>query len=165
MIAEFNLGRLRHDWDDPRVAPFVDALARVYALATHAPGYVWSLPEEEMEKVQLDPDGPLGGDPRIASTLSVWESVEALRAFAHEGVHAAFLRRSSEWLEVWETPRMVLWTVPPGATPTVADGVERLRALERDGPSDFAYDWAYGLAREGHPARLNPQADAEGALT
>ncbi|MEL6577123.1 MAG: DUF3291 domain-containing protein [Pseudomonadota bacterium] len=164
MIAEFNLGRLRHDWDDPRVAPFVEALERVYALAKDAPGYVWSLPADEMEKFQLDPEGPLGGDPRIASTLSVWQSVTALKAFAHQGVHGGFIRRSAAWFEVWETPRMVLWTVQAGARPTVADGIERLRALERDGPTDFAYDWAHGLAREGHRAPFTPQAGTQGAV-
>ncbi|MEM6676789.1 MAG: DUF3291 domain-containing protein [Pseudomonadota bacterium] len=148
MIAQFNMGRLRYGWEDPRVAPFVKALDRVYALAEAAPGYVWHMDGEAIGAVQRDPRGPLRADPRIASTLSVWESVAALKAFSLEGVHGAFVRRGPDWFEPSESPRLVIWDIPEGSRPTVAEGVTRLEALERDGPSDFAYDWAYAEARD-----------------
>ncbi|WP_370282130.1 DUF3291 domain-containing protein [Pseudooceanicola sp.] len=39
-IAEFNIGILRHGWDDPRIADFVNGLDRVNALAHRSPGFV-----------------------------------------------------------------------------------------------------------------------------
>ncbi|MEO1458549.1 MAG: DUF3291 domain-containing protein [Pseudomonadota bacterium] len=143
MIAEFNIGRLLHDWEDPRVAPFVRALDRVYALAEAAPGYVWHLPGEEMGRVQDDPDGPLKGDPRIACTLSVWESVEALAIFSLTGVHGAFVQRGPAWFEAWDTPRLVIWQIADGTRPTVAEGVARLDRLTREGAGTHAFDWTY----------------------
>ena len=72
-LAEFNIGILKYDWEDPRVADFRDNLDAVFALAARSPGYVWHMGEDEMEAAQLDASGPLGGNPRTASTLSVWE--------------------------------------------------------------------------------------------
>ncbi len=36
-LAEFNVGVLRHDWDDPRVKDFVDGLDLVNGVATAQP--------------------------------------------------------------------------------------------------------------------------------
>lgn len=148
-IAEFNWGRLRHDWDDPRVAPFVNALESVNAIAMASPGFLWMMDEATMEAAQLDPDGPLGGDPRVASTLSVWASLAELRQFVFEGRHGAFLRRGGEWFEPTARPRLVLWPVAPSARPNVDDGVARLRRLEAEGAGPEAFDWAYAAAHLG----------------
>jgi len=45
-LAEFNIGTLRYDWDDPRAADFADNLDRVNAVAQRSKGFVWQLPEE-----------------------------------------------------------------------------------------------------------------------
>lgn len=148
-IAEFNLGRLRYDWADPRVADFVDNLERVYAIAERSPGFVWMLPEDEMERAQLDPDGPLNGDPRVASTLSVWRSVAHLRHFTFDTLHGRFLARGGEWFEPSEGPRLVMWPVAASERPTVAEGVERLQALAEHGPGPSAFDWRWAQERVG----------------
>ena len=40
-LAEFNIGTLKHDWDDPRVADFANNIDRVNAIAQRSPGFVW----------------------------------------------------------------------------------------------------------------------------
>ncbi|GGF52254.1 hypothetical protein GCM10011319_12160 [Mameliella alba] len=62
-LAEFNIGILRYDWEDPRIAEFSDNLDRVFAVAERSPGYVWHMAEAEMDAAQTDPGGPLGGNP------------------------------------------------------------------------------------------------------
>ena len=141
-LAEFNIGILKYDWDDPRVADFQNNLDRVYAIAARSPGYVWHMPPDEMEAAQLDPAGILGGNPRIASTLSVWESPEALRAFTFETVHKQFYDRRGEWYDPDGQPtRFVMWWVPEGHRPTIDEAAVRLDTFTRNGPTPEAFDW------------------------
>ncbi|MEO1121146.1 MAG: DUF3291 domain-containing protein, partial [Pseudomonadota bacterium] len=142
-IAEFNLGWLRHDWDDPRVADFVNGLDTVNAIAARSPGFIWMTPEDEMERAQLSPDGPFGGDDRVASTLSVWRSVADLRHFVTNTLHAAYMKRGGEWLHSSDTPRFVMWPVAAEARPNVAEGLERLQSLTKHGPGPDAFDWQW----------------------
>ena len=148
-LAEFNIGILKYDWDDPRVADFQNNLDRVYAIAERSPGYVWHLPPDQMEAAQLDPKGILGGNPRTASTLSVWESPEALYAFSFETVHKQFYDRRDEWYDAAEQGmRFVMWWVPEGHRPTIDEAAERLEHLARHGNSQTAFGWnALGLSR------------------
>ena len=52
-LAEFNLGVLKYDWDDPRVQGFVDGLDLVNGVAKRSPGFVWMLDEDAMEAAQI----------------------------------------------------------------------------------------------------------------
>lgn len=141
-LAEFNIGTLRYDWDDPRVADFAGGLDRVNAIAERSPGFVWRMTDAEMESAQLDQDGPLGGDPRTASTLSVWQDVDSLERFVWQTVHKQFYDRKGDWFAPGQGLRLVLWHVPRGHRPSVAEAKERFDHLQRHGPSDFAFGWA-----------------------
>jgi len=142
-LAEFNLGVLKYDWDDPRVKDFVDGLDRVNGVAQRSAGFVWMLGEGDMDAEQRDPDGVLGGNPRMASTLSVWEDVASLEHFVWKTVHKQFYDRKAEWYDAVETPRLVMWWVPVGHRPTVSDAMARFRLLEERGDSDHAFGWDY----------------------
>lgn len=145
-VAQFNWGVLIDDWDTPTVAEFQDNLDRVNALAMRSPGYVWHMPSDEMEASQMDPDGSLGGNPRLASTLSVWQDCAALDHFVHKSLHNAFLKRSAEWFEKPTGPRHVIWPIEVGQKPTLTEAVSRLKKLGDNGPSSEAYD--FNWARE-----------------
>ena len=45
-LAQLNVARLRHELDHPDLAPFVEALDAVNAVADEAPGFVWRLQGE-----------------------------------------------------------------------------------------------------------------------
>lgn len=142
-LAEFNIGILKHDWDDPRVKDFVDGLDLVNAVAARSPGFVWRLSDDDMDVAQNDQDGPLGGNPRTASTLSVWESVAALEAFVWNTVHRQFYARKDEWYDLSDALRFVMWWVPKGHRPTIAEAADRFRMLEINGPSNKAFGWRW----------------------
>ena len=146
-LAEFNIGILKYDWDDPRVADFMNNLDRVYGIAERSPGYVWHLSGDEMEAAQLDAEGVLGGNPRTASTLSVWESPEALEHFTWNTLHKQFYDRKTEWYDdadqAWGGHRLVMWWVPVGHRPTIVEAVDRLEHLKEHGDSDHAFGWAH----------------------
>lgn len=143
-LAEFNIGVLRYDWDDPRVADFQNNLERVYAIAERSPGYIWHMPPDDMDFAQNDPDGVLGANPRTASTLSVWESPDALYSFTFETVHKRFYDRRAEWYDTAEQgTRLVMWWVPVGHRPAIDEAADKLAELSRVGPSEAAFDWSW----------------------
>jgi hypothetical protein len=142
-LAEFNLGVLKYDWDDPRVQDFVNGLDRVNQVAQRSNGFVWMLDEENMDAAQTDPDGAMGGNPRTASTLSVWQDAASLEHFVWNTVHKQFYDRKAEWYDAVETPRLVMWWVPQDVRPTIAQAMERFRHLETHGNSDHAFGWSY----------------------
>jgi len=149
-LAEFNIGTLKYDWDDPRVAEFQSNLDRVFAIATRSPGYVWHLAGEAMEQAQRDPHGPLGGNPRTASTLSVWDSVAALEDFTWRTVHKKFYDRRGEWYDPAEQGlRLVMWWVPEGHRPTIAEAAAKRALCPAEGDSDSAFGWDYARRRWG----------------
>lgn len=146
-LAEFNIGTLKYDWEDPRVADFLNNLDRVYAVAERSPGYVWHLQGDKMEAAQLESGGALGGNPRTASTLSVWTDAGALEQFVFNSVHKQFYDRKDEWYDLaeqeWGEHRLVMWWVPEGHRPSIEEAVSRLSHLKENGNSDHAFDWAY----------------------
>ncbi|WP_299670896.1 DUF3291 domain-containing protein [uncultured Roseobacter sp.] len=142
-LAEFNLGTLLYDWDDPRVADFVNGLDLVNGIAQRSPGFVWMMDGDAMEAAQADPQGPLGGNPRTASTLSVWEDVARLEHFVWNTVHKQFYDRKEEWYGAVETLRLVMWWVPVGHKPSIDEAMARFQLLERQGESGEAFGWAH----------------------
>lgn len=145
-VAEFNWGILADDWGTPTVADFETNIDRVNDIAMRSPGYVWHMPSAEMEAAQKDGDGPLGANPRLASTLSVWETAEHLETFVHKTVHSQFMaRRDKSHIKI-SGPTYVVWPVTVGHRPTISEAVERLGTLGENGPSSEAFD--FGWLRE-----------------
>lgn len=147
-LAELNFGTLRYDWGDPRIEEFQSALGKVAAIAERSPGFIWQMDEDQMDVAQQDPSGPFGDNPRTASTLSVWADVESLVFFVERSVHGRYLRRAEDWFEPGDRGHLVLWWVPMGHKPTLAEGMKRYRMLREDGPSDAAFDFDW-LRRTG----------------
>ena len=134
-LAHLNVARLRAPLDDPSMSEFVAGLDTINALAESSPGFVWRLAE--------GPDGdattvrPL--DPDVIVTLSVWDSVESLRAFSYQSAHLDYLRRRRDWFGPPNLPAsLVLWWIPAGDLPTVEDACKRLERVA-DGPSPEAF--------------------------
>src|SRR3954451_152203 len=114
-LAQLNIALPVEPLDAPALAEFVAALEPVNAAADAAPGFVWRLQTEDGDATGVR----AFGDDRLIVNLSVWESLEALRAFVYGDVtHLAVLRRRREWFDRLES-FLVLWWVPAGHRPTV----------------------------------------------
>jgi hypothetical protein len=94
-LAQLNIGRIRYEIDDPRMADFAGNLQVVNRLAERSPGFVWRYIDESGNSTATRPYA----DARIAINLSVWESVEALERFVYLTVHNQFYGRRAEWFE------------------------------------------------------------------
>jgi hypothetical protein len=137
-LAQLNIGRLRYEVDDPRMADFIDNLARVNAIADRAEGFVWRLQDASGNATSYR---PYGDDPRMAINMSAWESIAALERYVWQTVHKRFYGRRHEWFERLNGPYLVMWWVPAGHIPTLQEAVERLEFLRCHGSSDYAFGW------------------------
>ena len=99
VLAQVNIGRMRAPVDSPQLAGFMAALDPVNALADAAPGFVWRLQTEDGDATAIRGFGPdaVGAPGGVIINMSVWESVEALAAYAYGAGHIAVLRRRREW--------------------------------------------------------------------
>jgi hypothetical protein len=141
-LAQVNVARLRAPLDAPAMAGLGARIAELNRLAEASRGFVWRMCGADVTRdalrafdgylVPFDPD-------RIFYNLSVWESVEHLRAYVFGSAHAAMLRARHAWIEPLDLPHLALWWVPVGARPTVAASAERLRVLAARGPTPFAF--------------------------
>ena len=137
-IAQLNVGILVAPPGDERVAPFVDALDEINALADAAPGFVWRLQSDSGNALDIR----VFDDPSVALNMSVWESIEALHHYAYRTAHVDFFKRRAEWFEPPTEPGTVLWWVPAGHIPTPEEGAERLQQLRQEGPTPAAFTFA-----------------------
>ena len=134
-VAQINVGRLRYETDDPRLADFMTNLDRINALAEVSPGFVWRLKDDSGNATAIR----VYDDPKIALNMSVWESLEQLQAYAYRSEHVMFFRRRAEWFADFGAPHMALWWIDAGAIPSAEDGKARLDHLSRHGPSVHAF--------------------------
>ena len=151
-LAQLNIGRIRYDLDDPRMADFTNNLALINGIAERSAGFVWRYVDESGNATDTRPFD----EPRIIVNFSVWDSVAALEHFVWKTVHRHFYGRRADWFEHLEGPAVVLWWVPIGHRPNVEEAVARMDHLKQHGPSDYAFDWQMASAQLWKTARCAP---------
>lgn len=141
-IAQLNVARFRRPKADPANQSFMDALDHVNAQADVADGFMWRLVGEG-DANDATAIEAVAGDADFIVNLSVWRDVPSLEAFAYrQADHRSVLARRGEWFEPME-PSLALWEVPEGHIPSVAEALDKLAQLGRDGPSAavFTFKW------------------------
>ena len=136
-LAEVNVARLKAPPGDARVAPFIDALDRINAVAERIEGFVW----RHVDGTGNATDTRVAPDPLVIYNASTWEGVEALERFVWGTVHARFYERRAEWFDALGSVHFAMWWVPPGTKPTPDDATARLAHLGANGPSERAFGW------------------------
>jgi hypothetical protein len=134
-VAQVNISLPIEPLDTPRLADFVAALEPVNALADVAPGFVWRLQTEDGNATAVR----AFDDDRLIVNLTVWQSIEALGEFVFRTAHTDVMRRRREWFVPMREAMTVLWWIPAGTTPTVADAEQRLNHLREHGPTPYAF--------------------------
>jgi hypothetical protein len=136
-IAQMNWGRLRFPLSDKRMVEFDASLAQIYRLAEEHQGFIWRIPDAAAAK-QLQ---ALGHDKKTSATVSVWQTVEALRHYTFESLHGEYLRRAGEWFEAVGGPQLVIWEVDQTTQPNFQEAFDHLETLRRQGSSTDIYGW------------------------
>lgn len=135
-LAQLNIGTIKAPLDSPLMADFTNNLARINALAEASAGFVWRLKDDSGNATDYRPLDPL-----TIVNMSVWRDLDALMQYVYQSEHVALMRRRREWFERMDTAFMVLWWVPAGHEPTVAEALERLEYLRANGESRAAFSF------------------------
>jgi uncharacterized protein DUF3291 len=133
-LAQVNIALPREPLESELLQEFVEALDPINALADSSRGFVWRLQGDDGNATSIR----AFGDDRLIVNMSVWESIDALRAFVYTSGHVGVMRRRREWFERIET-HFALWWVPAGHIPTLAEAEERVTLLRAVGPSPDAF--------------------------
>ena len=155
-LAQLNIGRMVAPTSAPEVADFMAALDPINALAEATPGFVWRLQTEAGNATDIH----AFADELLLLNMSVWESIESLRAFTYSSAHTEVLRRRREWFDKLAEAHLVLWWVPAGHMPTISEAVERLERLRREGPTPAAFTFRMPFAPDADDPG-DPLVDAE----
>ncbi len=131
-LAQVNITRMRAPLSDPVMWGFVRRAAAVNVQAEAAPGFVWRIPDDSGTEAVF---GPL-----IMANLSVWESLDALRAYLYGGLHLDAMKLRRNWFDsTGLAAHVALWWIPRGHLPTLEEGRTRLAKLAAEGPGPHAF--------------------------
>jgi len=160
-VAFFTFGILSEAQGHPQVQGFFDRIVRNFETAEQSDGFIdrsGRNPETEQHSwgewvsPRFFREGEHAGDPM---TLSLWEDLESVFAFAYSGVHAETLSRRKEWFLKPEWPTYVAWWVPDDHTPDWHEAKERHEHLHDYGPSSYAFDFKHPFGPDGNPIEID----------
>src|SRR6266700_1483961 len=102
-LVHANVAHARAPLDSPVMADFVSQIDEINSLAGRSAGFVAQ---------PTPPDaGAIYAAPFLVN-VSIWESVEHLDAFTHQGKHASALERRGQWFDQGGTnPKYVLYWI------------------------------------------------------
>jgi heme-degrading monooxygenase HmoA len=128
------------------MADFNARLDEINALAERSPGFVWRYITDSRDRTQREL-----ADPRVLFNMSVWESAEALHAYAYKTQHGKVFAARKKWFADWKhhvaslpelgegAPFLALWWIRAGQVPTPQQAIEKLRLLGAKGPHAQAF--------------------------
>ena len=150
-LAFYTFGILRERPPHAQVQGFFDRIDAAFASAEGTHGFIARRPRG-------DPEKPRGLNPRFfdpaqhggaPQTLSVWESLESVFAFAYRGLHAEALRLRREWFVEPQWPSYAAWWVADDYFPTWPEAIQRLEHLHDHGPTPFAFSFKQAFPAPG----------------
>jgi len=136
-LAQLNIGAIKAPMDSPVMADFVANLERINALAERSQGFLWRLQTEQGDATAIRPFE----DENMLVNMSVWRDVESLNDYVYRSAHVELMRRRKQWFERMDQAFLVLWWVPKGHRPSVAEAIAKLQLLRAEGPSAQAFSF------------------------
>jgi hypothetical protein len=147
-VAQLNIGIIKGPMDSPLMADFAAGLTRINALADRSPGFVWRLQTEAGDATAIRPFD----DDNLLVNMSVWRDVESLNQYVYGSAHVDLMRRRREWFERMPKAFLVLWWVPKGHRPSIAEAIARLELLRAKGPTAEAFTFRQAFPSPDAPA-------------
>jgi uncharacterized protein DUF3291 len=161
-LAQLNVARALAPLDSPTLSPFMAQLEGINQLAEASPGFIWRLKGDGGNATDIR----VGDDPQLIVNLTVWASVESLFDFVYRTPHTGVMAARRQWFEKPVQAHQVLWWVPAGHVPTIAEAFDRLSLLRKAGsgtPQAFTFKQRFpspDVASE--PDDLQPEAYCSG---
>jgi hypothetical protein len=163
-LAFYTVSVLHEPVGHARAQGFIDRVPGVYAAADASVGFharsVRDLTtyKHSWGEVVLPKCYPiLGTINQYPVTLSLWDDLESVAAFAYKGVHAEALSNRKEWFQALGLPGHVAWWTPEERA-SWQEAADRLDHLHAHGSSAFAFTFAKPFDTGGNPVRLDAAA-------
>ena len=134
-LAELNIGMAVDDPDTPTMAGFMNVLKNVNRISDRIPGFVWRLQDEAGNATGVKHSD----NPREIVNFSVWQTSADLEHYVWNTVHRQFMKHRAQWFVPLHRLVFVIWRLPIGTLCTLAEALDRLARLRRDGPSSDAF--------------------------
>ena len=141
-LAQVNIARMLAPIDGPVMADFVANLDIINQLAENSEGFVWRLNDENTTSVQIF------DNEFILVNMSVWSSKKVLFDFTYSSSHVDILKRKQEWFSKMRDMHMALWYIPEGYEPNRKEAKERLKYLNINGESPYAFTFKSDFSAE-----------------
>jgi Domain of unknown function (DUF3291) len=155
-LAQLNIGIIKGAMDSPLMANFAAGLVRINALAEASPGFIWRLQTEDGDATAIRPFE----NENMLVNMSVWRDLESLSRYVYNSAHVELMRRRREWFERMPAAFLVLWWVPRGHRPSIAEALARLQLLRSEGPSAAAFTFRQAFAPPDAPEGAALSSDA-----
>ena len=137
-LAEINIARMKGvSLEDPIMKEFVDNIDSVNTYAESSAGFVWRLKDENDNATSMNPYN----DEQVIINISVWETKDAFENFVYKTFHSDFLRKRKDWFLQLGKAHTAMWWIKAGQVPTMEEAVNRLEFLQKNGASEFAFDF------------------------
>jgi len=133
-LAQLNIVKMKFDIDAPELCDFFARFDEINALADESPGFVWRLQLDDEDSTAIDHFGP-----DYLVNMSVWEDVDSLHCYVYRSAHSEVMARRKQWFDRMLEAYSVLWWIPAGTVPTIAQAHEHLQCLRDNGPDAEAF--------------------------
>ena len=137
-LAQINIALMKAPLNDPIMAEFADALEEVNQVAEQSSGFVWRLKTSSGNATDIQ----AYSDPKILTNISVWLSVEQLKAYVYNSLHTHFYVRRRQWFEKYQGEHFAMWWIEAEHLPTIEEGKAKLEYLELHGDSAESFTFA-----------------------
>ncbi len=92
---------------------------------------------------------------RHVITLSLWDDLESVFAYAYNGLHGDALAHRREWFVHAEWPGYVAWWIADDEIPTWQEAADRLDLLHDNGPTPDAFNFSQPYDAAGQPTGID----------
>lgn len=154
-------GQLLEEFGHPTVQGFVDRVPGVFKSADSTPGFV-GRSERNLENSSQcwgDVVTPKcwGGVTTLksAATLSLWDDLEAVTAFAYHGAHGEAMKLRNDWFEHPGLPEHVAWWIDEGEPVDWQMAADRMDHLHTHGSTAHAFSLRVPFNPAGEPSRVD----------
>ena len=160
-LAFYTAGPLHEPRDHPRTKGFLDRVPFVFASAENSNGFVDRAPQRSTGKQdarwgdpRAEPRFVVNENDAAPATISLWEDLESVYAFAYYGRHMEAVSKGKEWFRKSEWPFYVAWWVEDDHIPAREEAVAKMEKLHDQGATPDAFDFKTPFDANGDPWRM-----------
>lgn len=167
-LAFLTFGVFHEPVGHARVQGFLDRAPGVYAAADASTGFrgrsirdyeTW---QHSWGDIVVPRCYPQLEHTNYAMTLSLWDDLESVAAFAYKGAHAEALAHRTDWFRSLGLPSYVAWWVDADQVGW-QDAADRMDHLHEHGPTAWAFNFRNAFDAQGNECRMDAARVLENA--